>query len=188
MFFCSFFLVLCDRNSLLLYSDLIRALFFSFFGLLRWVKKIKKNEYNLSRKPIKHHKRSVGDLLKKIMKPRLHMFLIFNFAPLDLFLFWGVVNQVFFVYGIVLDSTRFLNWRCSSISSVLRSRGWSFWRLWDLILAELFLILNPFFFFKCLRKTSIYRSLGVGERYMAEFDCWHMSQPDWSAYIIPYTS
>ena len=107
----SLFLVLCNRNSLLLYSDLIRALFFSFFGLLRWVKKIKKNEYNLSREPIKHHKRSVGDLLKKIMKPRLFMFLIFNFAPLDLFLFWGVVNQVFFVYGIVLDSTRFLNWR-----------------------------------------------------------------------------
>ena len=31
---------------------------------------------------------------------------------------------------------------------------------------------------KYLRKASIYRSLGVGEWHMAEFDWWHMSQPD----------
>ena len=35
------------------------------------------------------------------------------------------------------------------------------------------------FFGKCLRKASIYRSLGVGERHVAEFDWWHMSQSDW---------
>ena len=40
---------------------------------------------------------------------------------------------------------------------------------------------------KCLKKASIYRSLGVGERHVAEFDWWHMSQPDWSAYVIAYT-
>ena len=39
---------------------------------------------------------------------------------------------------------------------------------------------------KCLRKASIYRSLGVGERHVAEFDWWHMSQLDWSAYVIAY--
>ena len=42
-------------------------------------------------------------------------------------------------------------------------------------------------FLKCLKKSSIYRSLGVGERHVAEFDWWHMSQPDWSAYVIAYT-
>ena len=48
----------------------------------------------------------------------------------------------------------------------------------------------------CLRKASIYSSLGVGERHMAEPDWWHMSQPDWwhmsqpdwSSYVIAYTS
>ena len=40
---------------------------------------------------------------------------------------------------------------------------------------------------KCFRKASIYRSLGVSEQHMAEFDWWHMSQPDWSAYVIAYT-
>ena len=40
---------------------------------------------------------------------------------------------------------------------------------------------------KCLRKASIYRSLGVGERHMAESDWRHMSQPDWFAYVIAYT-
>ena len=40
---------------------------------------------------------------------------------------------------------------------------------------------------KCLRKASIYRSLGVGDRHVAESDWWHMSQPDWSAYVITYT-
>ena len=40
---------------------------------------------------------------------------------------------------------------------------------------------------KCLRKASIYRSLGVGERHVAKSDWWHMSQPDWSAYVIAYT-
>ena len=39
---------------------------------------------------------------------------------------------------------------------------------------------------KCLRKASIYRSLGVGEQHVAESDWWHMSQPDWSACIIAY--
>ena len=39
---------------------------------------------------------------------------------------------------------------------------------------------------KCLRKTSIYRSLGVGERHVAESDWWHKSQPDWSPYVIAY--
>ena len=32
---------------------------------------------------------------------------------------------------------------------------------------------------KCFRKASIYRSLGVGKQYMAESDWWHMSQFDW---------
>ena len=40
---------------------------------------------------------------------------------------------------------------------------------------------------KCLRRAFIYRSLEVGERHMAESDWWHMSQPDWSAYVIAYT-
>ena len=40
---------------------------------------------------------------------------------------------------------------------------------------------------KCLRKASIYRSLGVGKRHVAESDRWHMSQPNWSAYVIAYT-
>ena len=40
---------------------------------------------------------------------------------------------------------------------------------------------------KCLRKTSIYRSLGVGERHVAGSNWWHMSQPDWSACVIAYT-
>ena len=39
----------------------------------------------------------------------------------------------------------------------------------------------------CLRKASIYWSLGVGERHVAESNWWHMSQPDWSAYVIAYT-
>ena len=41
--------------------------------------------------------------------------------------------------------------------------------------------------FKCLRNASICRSLGVGERHVAESDWWHMSQPDWSTYVIAYT-
>ena len=45
----------------------------------------------------------------------------------------------------------------------------------------------PLALLKCLRKASIYRSLGVGERHMAESNWWHMSQPDWSAYVITYT-
>jgi len=45
----------------------------------------------------------------------------------------------------------------------------------------------PLAFLKCLRKASIYRSLGVGERHVAESNWWHMSQPDWSAYVIAYT-
>ena len=40
---------------------------------------------------------------------------------------------------------------------------------------------------KCLRKVSIYRSLVVGERHVVESDWRHMSQPDWSAYVIAYT-
>ena len=40
---------------------------------------------------------------------------------------------------------------------------------------------------KCLRKAFIYKSLGVGERHVAESDWWHMSQPDWSACVIAYT-
>ena len=40
---------------------------------------------------------------------------------------------------------------------------------------------------KCLRKASIYRSLGVGERQVVEFDWRHMSQPDWFTYVIAYT-
>ena len=71
--------------------------------------------------------------------------------------------------------------------------------LGGLILVELlyFWILvsfQPFFsfsfslaFLKYLRKASIYRSLGVGERHVAESNWWHMSQPDWSAYVIAYT-
>ena len=40
---------------------------------------------------------------------------------------------------------------------------------------------------KCLKKASIYRSLGVGKQHVAESDWWHMSQLDWSAYVIAYT-
>ena len=78
--------------------------------------------------------------------------------------------------------------------------GWSSWRLWGLILVKLLYLwiplvsFYPFFSFslslaslKCLRKASIYRSLGVGERHMAESNWWHMSQTDWSAYVIAYT-
>ena len=39
---------------------------------------------------------------------------------------------------------------------------------------------------KCLRKASIYRGLKVGEQHVAESDWWHMSQPDWSTYVIAY--
>ena len=35
---------------------------------------------------------------------------------------------------------------------------------------------------KCLRKASIYRSLGVGERHVAKFDWWHVSQSDWRGF------
>ena len=62
---------------------------------------------------------------------------VFNFAPLDLFLFWGVVNQVLFVYGIVLYSTRFLNWRCSSIS------GLKFLKALRLDSCRAFVLLDP---------------------------------------------
>ena len=34
---------------------------------------------------------------------------------------------------------------------------------------------------------SLHRSLRVGERHMAESDWWHISQLDWSAYVIAYT-
>ena len=51
-------------------------------------------------------------------------------------------------------------------------------------------LLQPFrislAFLKCLRKASIYRSLGVGKRHMAESNWWHMSQLDWSVYVIIY--
>ena len=40
---------------------------------------------------------------------------------------------------------------------------------------------------KSLRKASIYRILGVGEQHVVESNWWHMSQPDWSAYVIAYT-
>ena len=35
---------------------------------------------------------------------------------------------------------------------------------------------------KCFRKASIYMSLEVGERHVAEFDWWHISQPDWRSF------
>jgi len=35
---------------------------------------------------------------------------------------------------------------------------------------------------KCLRKASIYRSLWVGERHVAKFDWWHVSQFDWRGF------
>ena len=42
---------------------------------------------------------------------------------------------------------------------------------------------------KCLRKTSIYRSLGVGEWHVAELDWWHMSQLDsWLVAMSTMTS
>ena len=81
-------------------------------------------------------------------------------------------------------------------SNVLRIRSWSSWSSWrlqSLVPTELldFLILifsnsSISAFLKCLRKASIYRSMGVGERHVAESDWWHMSQPDWSAYVIAY--
>ena len=39
---------------------------------------------------------------------------------------------------------------------------------------------------KCLRKASIYRSLGVGEQHVAKSYWCHMSQPDWFTYVIAY--
>ena len=42
-------------------------------------------------------------------------------------------------------------------------------------------------FLKCLRKASIYKSLGMGEQHVAESNWWHMPQPDWSAYVTAYT-
>ena len=60
--------------------------------------------------------------------------------------------------------------------------------LLNLDLLQLFSFsLSLAFFLKCLRKASIYRSLGVGERHVTESNWWHMSQPDWSAYVIAYT-
>ena len=83
-----------------------------------------------------------------------------------------------------------------SASNVLWFWGWSSWRLWGLIPAEFlyFWVLQMAWFpFKCLRNASIYRSLEVGERHVAESDWWHISQPDWSTYtcwtvcVIAYT-
>ena len=35
---------------------------------------------------------------------------------------------------------------------------------------------------KCLRKTSIYRSLEVGEWHVTKFDWWHVSHSDWGSF------
>ena len=59
--------------------------------------------------------------------------------------------------------------------------------LLNLDLLQLFSFSLSLTFLKCLRKASIYRSLGVCEQYVAESNWWHMSQPDWSAYVIAYT-
>ena len=60
-------------------------------------------------------------------------------------------------------------------------------RLLNLDLLQLFSLSPLKIFLKCLRKASIYRSLGVGKRYMVESNWWHMSQPYWFAYVITYT-
>ena len=57
----------------------------------------------------------------------------------------------------------------------------------NLDLLQLFSLSPLKIFLKCLRKASIYRSLGVGEWQVAESNWWHMSQPNWSAYVIAYT-
>ena len=59
--------------------------------------------------------------------------------------------------------------------------------LLNLDLLQLFSLSLSLASLKCLRKASIYRSLGVGERHVAKSDWWHMSRPDWSAYVIAYT-
>ena len=74
--------------------------------------------------------------------------------------------------------------------------GFEVWFLQSFCTSESLVPFQPFFsfspslpnlFLKCLRKASIYRSLGVGERHLVESDWWHMSQPDWPAYVIAYT-
>ena len=52
-------------------------------------------------------------------------------------------------------------------SSVLRFRGLKFLKALRLDSCRAFVLLNPWSF-KCLRKASIYRSLGVGERHVVE--------------------
>ena len=72
---------------------------------------------------------------------------------------------------------RWSRWFCSECSPI---SGLKFLKALRLDLHKAFSLLNsgpP----KCLKKASIYRSLGVGERHVAELDWWHMSQPDWSA-------
>jgi hypothetical protein len=82
------------------------------------------------------------------------------------------------------DLGRWFGWFCFECSSIL---GLKFLKALRLDSCRAFVLLNPLLLFKCLRKASIYRSLGVGERHVAKSDWWHMSQPDWSAYVIAYT-
>ena len=59
--------------------------------------------------------------------------------------------------------------------------------LLNLDLLQLFSLSPLKIFLKCLRKASIYRSLEVGKWHTAESNWWHMSQLDWSTYVIAYT-
>ena len=81
------------------------------------------------------------------------------------------------------DLGRWFGWFCFECSSIL---GLKFLKALRLDSCRAFVLLNPLLS-KCLRKASIYRSLGVGERHVAKSDWWHMSQPDWSACVIAYT-
>ena len=98
---------------------------------------------------------------------------------------WMISLRMFFVFEVeVLEVLGgFKAWFQQSFWT---SQSWSFPALQLQPLPSLSL---SFFLasLKCLRNASIYRSLGVGERHVAESNWWHMSQPDWSAYVIAYT-
>ena len=79
----------------------------------------------------------------------------------------------------LLDLGRWFGWFCFEWSPILGLKFLKFLEASGLDSSRAFSLLNlgplnlgPL---ECLRKASIYRSLGVGERHVAEPDWWHMS-------------
>ena len=137
----------------------------------------------------------------------LRMFFVFEglwwkfFGALEAWIYRAspICGLLSFLEAFELDSSdlwdlgRWFGWFLFECSSYSKLSSWSSWRLQSLVPTKLldFLILifsssSTSVLLKCLRKASIYRSLGVGERHAAKSDWWHMSHPDWSAYVITY--